>query len=699
VRYEPYETQRSSEVYIYDLHEDKATRIDNGSSPRWGRKHNWLFYIKRNPEGGDPNEKGTQLMWLDVETNKLTRIAYGVPSIGEADSDDRWMYGYKSWGRGKRQGVRVPIRPDSRVEVLEGLHGAQWIANPVYPIVFSRHDHGDPNATDRPFEATRYWCNLEGKNITIASPMIQRCHQSWSGDGKYHLHGNTPISGRLWNKPFPSNLHFLSAIGCGDVSSCGKSGRWICGSGNQGPLQIVDLWSGDGYNYLKAALSFIHDSDKYGYSFGSGLEDNDSKGSADGTKILFVSNYDLKNGPITEVTENVSGATGDRIPVKSTEGFPESGRLSAGNEVIGYARKTPTSFEGLTRRLYHTTSTNLEYLSPQVKKEYEERKSDEEFIKKRGISILNKMRALYSKQAPDISEGLRISSFEHRFIPEGKRKKMSSTSRFVQPDFPGYKNSPLMWQARTDVYIAVVRFPDQPHLRKIDDEVELIPGENHWETFGYHIFKGGKKITNEPLRPGSTFTLPEAGTYTAAAVEWSGLKSLHSFHIQIEKPEKLRIRYDKPADFFWIAERYLVDEKEVSEEEAKRSVKAVKEIVHLIEGVIHHEWYNWGQITKRFDLNSEKKPIRRLFYQNSKLVRREYHNRDGFHVSTEFFDTDGYITETIQYRMVDGKSQEHSHYWYERGMPVKHIGNSVRHSAPLGSGTYVKEGDRWVKKD
>ena len=29
---------------------------------------------------------------------------------------------------------------------------------------------------------------------------------------------------------------------------------------------------------------------------------------------------------------------------------------------------------------------------------------------------------------------------------------------------------------------------------------------------------------------------------------------------------------------------------------------------------------------------------------------------------------------------------------------VKHIGESVRHSAPLGAGLYVKEGKRWVKE-
>ena len=112
-----------------------------------------------------------------------------------------------------------------------------------------------------------------------------------------------------------------------------------------------------------------------------------------------------------------------------------SGRLSVGNEIIGYKRKTLASFEGLTRRMYHTTTVNLEYLTEQVKKEFNERKSDEEFIQKRGISILNKLKALYSKDAPNIRKGLRISSFDYRFIPEDKRKKISPTSRLIRRIF------------------------------------------------------------------------------------------------------------------------------------------------------------------------------------------------------------------------------------------------------------------------
>ena len=55
-------------------------------------------------------------------------------------------------------------------------------------------------------------------------------------------------------------------------------------------------------------------------------------------------------------------------------------------------------------------------------------------------------------------------------------------------------DSPLMWQRSSDLYVAVVRLPDRPDLRISEDGVELIPGENHWETLGYHVFRDGRRI-------------------------------------------------------------------------------------------------------------------------------------------------------------------------------------------------------------
>jgi len=652
--YQPFGGSPPSEIHIYDLHEDKDIKVNRGTNPRWANNHNWLFYIRPALQDSPSGDSRREVMWLDVDANKLTRICYGLTTLGGSDCGDRWLYGGKGLSGKKQdfQGYRVAIRPDATTEMLEGLKGIQWMPNPEYPIVFVRYDHYYEPQGDDYFltKGTRYWFNLEGKNVTIGSPQLQPCHQSWLGDGSYHLHGGKPMAGRRWDEPFPSNLHFLAAIDCGDISPCGRSGRWISGSGSYNALQVADTRSGDGWNYLKAALSIIHNSDTFDYSGSSSFHDCDAKGSPDGTKIAFVSNYDLKDGPVTEITQKVSGS---RLYVKSTNGFPEKGCLSLRDEVIRYESKTPTSFEGLTRRLYRKGSAKL-------------------------------------------YPGRIVTSFEARCIRQEQRGKTTLPSRFARSGFPD-RNSPLLWQRRTDIYLAVVRLPDRPHLWKTGESVELIPGENHWETYGYHVFRNGIKITSKPLRPGTSFTLSDAGRYTAKAVEWSGLESEHSLPLEIRTGAKLYIRSDKPADFSWIHDRWLVDGKEVSPKDAQQSPEAVKEIVHLVDGVIHRQWYSNGQISKRYDLNLEGKPIRRLFYQNGKLARREYHNRDGHHLSTEFFGPDGYITESVQYR----DSEQFSHWWYERGMPVRYVGRGDRGatSVPKGPGTYLKEGNNWVKKE
>ena len=160
----------------------------------------------------------------------------------------------------------------------------------------------------------------------------------------------------------------------------------------------------------------------------------------------------------------------------------------------------------------------------------------------------------------------------------------------------------------------------------------------------------------------------------------------------------LFIRYDKPADFSWSSGRWLVDGNEVSMKEAITAPEAVMEVVHLLDSVIQRSWYEWGQITRQYDLNCDGKPIRRLFYQNDTLIRREFHNREGFHISDEYFDPDGYITEQVRRIVVEGKLQEYSRWWYEKGVPVKLVGSEGHNPTTGNPGVYVKEGEWWVKK-
>jgi hypothetical protein len=248
--------------------------------------------------------------------------------------------------------------------------------------------------------------------------------------------------------------------------------------------------------------------------------------------------------------------------VESTEGFPARGALSLpNNRLIGYARKTATSFNELTPGLYDTRP---------------------------GVS----------------GTGTIVSSFDARLIPQDRRNPSRLSSRFTQSSFAD-ADSPLVWQRRCDVYIAVIRLPDRPWLRQGGETVELIPGENHWETFGYNIFRNGKRITDKPLRPGTRVSLPETGPYTATAVEWSGLESKHSQALTIRQPGILAILTDNPETFSWTHDRWLVADDATEESEARRASSAVREVVHRYDGIIHREWYRNGRLLRRHDLNDD----------------------------------------------------------------------------------------------
>ncbi|MHC4542454.1 MAG: hypothetical protein ACYS74_22155, partial [Planctomycetota bacterium] len=196
----------------------------------------------------------------------------------------------------------------------------------------------------------------------------------------------------------------------GDVSPCGRSGRWICGDSGVAQIRVADLRSGDGWPVMEtnSYLCFPTNRDY------SGPYDIDLKGSPDGTKVAFVSTYDLKDGPIARITEE---ATGDIVRVESTKGFPQRGRLinasGFGGEVLSYERKTEKTFEGLTRGLYGTS------------------------------------------QDARLRKGQPLTSFEAMLIPKELRKGLplqASGIRNIIKD----KDSPLLLQRSSDLYAVVV---------------------------------------------------------------------------------------------------------------------------------------------------------------------------------------------------------------------------------------------------
>lgn len=609
--------KQNASVHLVDLATGNDRRVDQGVFPRWAKRHNWLFYISYKPRPSSAAANGSCVMWLDLERDRLSMLVDGPEALGETDFRDRWLYG----GLRNRQRVpqyrevRIPIQEQAELELLPEVVGAQRLPNPRHPVYFTRRDHND-----EPFNATRFWYDLDGTNQRIAVPTIQKCHMCWLGNGEYMLLGNGLIRGRKWNEPFPSNIHVLAAVSVGDVSPCGTSGRYVCGDS-----QLADLRSGDGFQYIEP-LSVIC----YPSSIGdnSGIYDADPKGSADGTKICFVSNYDLANAPATHLVEDV-GPDDDRLRVHSTAGFPGKGHVNIHREVIAYTAKTPTSFEGITRQALGTAPFRLR-------------------------------------------AGRAVASFEARLLTD-KQWQQTQVSRAMSRSIQD-QQSPLLRQRQTDVYVAVVRKPDPPILRQTKDGLAIIPGEHHHETRGYRMYCDSEPISESLLQPGAQLALDRTGSYTAAAVEWSGLESEPSAAVPVDvtdTPRAVQALTEAPDDFQWSEDRWT------------DASKSLKERIHRYDGVIARQWYSDGIRTRHHDLNADGKAIRRLTYRDQKLAEREYFNGQGIRVSFEAFDDDGYITETIRYADSGG---EVDHWWFEGGWPVKQFRNGRE---------YVKRGDRF----
>lgn len=613
-------SESTSTVHVYDTQADTTLLVGQGESPRWAKHHNWLFYVDYSRS--QRRARTSDVVWVDMASGKRVIIAPGPgpEALGETDGEDRWLYGALRF-RGHTpefQVIRIAIGARGGHQKLPAVAGSQLLPNPRYPVFFTRQDHKND-----PFAATRWWYDLDGSNQRIGVPTIQQCHMCWLGNGEFMLLGNGLIRGRRWNEPFPSNIHILAAIGVGDVSPCGTSGRYVCGDHN-----VADLRSGGGFTYIDP-LSIVC----YPKSVGdaSGIYDADPKGSPDGTKICFVSNYDLRDGPAAKIAEDTP-ARAERLAVTSTAGFPEQGSLNVNREVIGYERKTPTSFEGLRRGLHGTVQVPLR-------------------------------------------AGRAVTSFDARCLSEAAWKRMGKApptmSKLIEA------GSPLLRQRQTDVYVAVVRSPDRPWLQAAEGNLQLVPGEHHAETAGYRLLRDGQPAPRL-IAPGAEVALEQPGQYQAVAVEHSGLESDPSVAVRITTPVRLAVLRIPPRDFSWTSERMA---------------GPVNEIVHRYDGIIRREWRQGGTIAKAHDLDSQGRAIRRVEYRGGRMSLREYFTADNVRVSRELFDPAGFVTETVRYG-ADGTS-ESDHWWFERGMPVKQI-HGTKTYVKRGDRFGRIEGDKFI---
>ena len=587
-------------IHVFDLQENRDREIGPGVFPRWARHHNWLIYARYNRARSKSTLDSVETVLLDLDSGGETILADnpGAEDIGETTFDDRWLIA-ASRHRGEDpefRNMRISLPGGKRIEPLPDVFGSQRMTNPRHPLFFTRSDHrGDP------FQGTRFWFDLEGRLLGIGAPTLQQCHMSWSGDGEYMLMGNGLIRGRRWNQPFPSNVEILAGVGVGDISPCGDSGRWVCGDS-----RVADLRSGDGWSTVEP-LSMIAFPAAIGDN--SDIYDADAKGSPDGTKICFVTNYPIHGGPVAQIT----GATMDSIEVESTAGFPEKGRLLVQREVIGYERKTDTAFEGLTRKQHDTAGCN---------------------------------------PAP----GRPVTSFEARCLSEAEFAGLEAINTGLRISLPADagRASPLARQRMTDVYVVVVRKPDRPHLRLAGGRVELIPGENHREIRGYQIIKNGQPVPGD--RPPESLV---PGEYRAVAIERSGLKSEPSLPLRLGAETPLVPMETPPQDFSWTG---------VREGNGIRETVHLHDGVIRREWLDAK-----GAPVRHHDFNKDGKATRRVEYDSGRMVKREYFQPGGQLVSRELFDGEGFITEQITYVSgSDDQPMEKSHWVFDRGMPVRH---------------------------
>ena len=637
-------------IHIIDLNKMVDMEIDIGKTPRWGKVHNWLFYSRRNPQGGNRWEKGTEVVRFNLDTNNFDVITWGLEKLGSTDFNDRWIYGAQKlrylnndgiWANLKWHIARAPIFTGSTLEKIyeKNLKANHPLCNPMHELISLKAEQPDDM-----FGPSRIWLDLDGKNERIGVAMLERRggHMAWSGDGQYLLAGNYQARGRRWDAPYPSPMHLLANIHVSDISQCGKSGRWICSD-----YSVIDLRSGHG-TYLPRPPSRLC----YPIEINdmSHLYDADPKGSPDGTKIIFVSNFSFETDPFTQLTQTVKNKI-TYLPVESTIGFPASGDIEVGGEVMSYSSKTPSEFRGLIRHKYDTGRYS--------------------FLKKDWY----------------------VTIFKDRLLEDDQKRNTRKPGKWLL-EAAKDTSSPLLYQKQTDLYISVVRLPDRPFLRVNNNIIELIPGENHFETIGYIIMRSDKELNNEPLPPGSRILLPSPGKYFAVAVEQSGLKSLKSQPIEIEQPLPLKILANSPGKFSWTSTVWKTGREIVSKETAMSAASAVCETHHIYDGMIKKEYFNYGDRIRAEDLNQDKKVTRKLEFIHGYMKSREYFSTSGERVSLELFNSQGQKEEEVRWDLNTQKRQgrypELHHWYFKNNIPQNY-------SQRGGKNVYKNENGKWLK--
>ena len=613
--------KQSRQIRVIDLYNKGGTEIyvGQGVDPRWAKTSNTLFYTHYTgiTEDGDGNEtftftttspSGIDVKKYVVETGVLTTIGHGIENLGESNRDDTVLYGIQRF----RSSQRDRIGPNNPVKMLEEYYAARLLTdgsktvtqlapdtgpvgpdrvvgtspgarrplpNPFYDVVLMRNKkrstevvngrtYSRARSGDFPFERSRSWFTESDTTIPIplevASVLQFTGHPNWTGDGEYMVLGNAQLNGRKYNEPYPSNVEILANNRVSDPGSAGRSGRWMVSKG-----RVIDIRAGSSRVISDPRSRIIYPLlNTGGNNNGDKSEewDADGKGSPDGTKMAFVSNFNIRNGKTIRSASTLGNGGGEGSFLRvNLDKYPEGTTLKS----LGWPDPTEAIDPSTGERYVDGIDPSTEKLF-----EYEVTKNTEVIgyngFSDEGDAFMNLNRGKYGTRIGGIAIGEIICDLTSRILTEDEIKyqygipnhmlKSGNDAPFT-PNRPGLKGSgPLINQRMTDAYIAVVRLPDPPYFRaKVSGGYELIPGENSLEIKGYYFYKDGNVIvdaSNDPILylAGTTYSISTIGTYYATAVENGNLEGIPSNNINITASTNLEVLSSTPADFSWTTE-------------------------------------------------------------------------------------------------------------------------------------------------
>ena len=450
----------------------------------------------------DQRKRNATLYRLEVPSLKMAPLHTGPKKYCPAISfDDKYIFGAED---GKLYRYENRERGEKKLIYTPPKWPNVKVSipkgSPTKPWIMCRQNTSGRDPNCPVGTPSRIIVDVDGNLVNPALPYTGHAHADWHASGDAVLRGDGPLMVRRVLDPWPGDLLPLNAVGGGDPARQGASGRW--GATNRfanGVLWLSDLRSGRSWPVVRT-VSHIHQPASDTRDL-SGPYDCDQHGSPDGTKMYFSTNYDIRNYPVALVTEPASANETEAITVDSTEGFPDSGLLSFFGEVIRYEPKTPTRFRRLTRG----------YLGTRPRWTIE------------GWPISN-----YHGRADEV---------------DGK--------------------DALAHQHQTDAYIAVVRLPDAPVIRRDGNTALLCPGRNHRETRALVLYRDGKRDRDLLASRGDqTLDLGE-GKWTTTAAEWSRLESRPSKET-VAGPVRLSVRWQRPKELDAPRVRHMVGNKEVA---------------------------------------------------------------------------------------------------------------------------------------